>query len=44
MWPQSHKAEVLAQNKKDAKAIATCLHDRNTLEGVHNITVREVSK
>ncbi len=41
-WNQSHKAEVLARNKEDAKTIATYLDDRHTLEGVQNMTVREV--
>ena len=43
-WTQSHKAEVLARNREDAKTIATYLDDRYTLEGVQNITVREVHK
>ena len=43
-WTQSHRAEVLTNSKEEAKTVALGLNDRHTFEGVHNMTVREVSR
>ena len=41
-WTQGHRARVRARNKEDAKTIATCLHDRYSLQCLRNLYVREV--
>jgi hypothetical protein len=40
-WTQHHQAKVRAMTKEDAKTIAVCLHDAETLKLISGTTVVE---
>jgi hypothetical protein len=43
-WTQSHKASVEARSKEDAKLFALHMPDRDSFEGVHNVSIVEVRR